>query len=176
MEIAQHGRLDPAQGPRLLLRHLADQGVPILGLEGGLLGQEFVEGQAQRIDIGAGVATALESLGRHVSDRAHDVAGTGQVAVAGDLGQAEVGDPDRAVGVEQEVRRLDVAVEDAVLMGIIECLGHLETDPRHAPAYCRAVSDADVRLGGPGDVAEESSSRTIGAVAAPSGLDPASTT
>ncbi len=103
MEIAQHGRLDPAQGPRLLLRHLADQGVPILGLEGGLLGQEFVEGQAQRIDIGAGVATALESLGRHVSDRAHDVTGTGQVAVAGDLRQAEVGDPDRAVGVEQEV-------------------------------------------------------------------------
>ena len=31
-----------------------------------------------------------------------------------DLGQAEVGDPDLAVGVEQEVRRLDVAVQDTL--------------------------------------------------------------
>ena len=53
------------------------------------------------------------------------------VAVLG-LGQAEVGDPDLALGVEQQVGRLDVAVEDALLMSVFERLGHLDADPRHA--------------------------------------------
>ena len=38
-------------------------------------------------------------------------------AVALDLGQAEVGDPEVALGVEQQVGRLDVAVEDAAGRG-----------------------------------------------------------
>ena len=33
------------------------------------------------------------------------------------LGQPEVSDPDYAVAVEQEVRRLDVAVDDAAGVG-----------------------------------------------------------
>ena len=41
-----------------------------------------------------------EALGRHVSYGADDITRTGQIAVAPDLRQAEVGDPDRAVGVE----------------------------------------------------------------------------
>ena len=103
----------------------------------GRAGQQLVQGQPQRVDVGTGVAAALEPLGGHVADRAHDVAGAGQVAVAGDLGQAEVGDPDRAVGVEQEVRRLDVAVQDAVLVGVVEGLGDLKPDPRHASRVLR---------------------------------------
>ena len=49
------------------------------------------------------------------------------------LGQAEVGDPDDARGVEQQVRRLDVAVDDAAGMGVGQPLRRLAADLRHAP-------------------------------------------
>ena len=39
------------------------------------------------------------------------------------LGQAEVGDPRVAVPVEQDVGRLEVAVDHAVLVGVLDGLG-----------------------------------------------------
>ena len=51
--------------------------------------------------------------------------------VALDLGQAEVGDPELALGVEQEVGRLDVAVEDAAGVGVVQRLGGLHAEPGH---------------------------------------------
>ena len=41
-------------------------------------------------------------------------------------GQAEVGHPEVALGVEQEIGRLDVAVDDPALMGVVERLGGLD--------------------------------------------------
>ena len=46
------------------------------------------------------------------------------------LGQAEVGDPDGPLDVQQQVRRLDVAVQDPLAVGVVQGLGHLEADPR----------------------------------------------
>ena len=63
--------------------------------------------------------------------------------VAVGLGQAEVGDPDAALGVEQQVRRLDVAVDDPLAVGIGQGLGHLDADLGHA-----AVVVVPARLGG----------------------------
>ena len=48
------------------------------------------------------------------------------------LGQAEVGDPDDPRGVEQQVRRLDVAVDDAAGMGVGQPLRRLPADLGHA--------------------------------------------
>ena len=49
------------------------------------------------------------------------------------LGQAEVGDPDDPGVVEQEVARLDVAVDDAAGMGVGQPLRRLAANLGHAP-------------------------------------------
>ena len=68
-------------------------------------------------------------FGTHVADRADQVARLGQAGRVMEVGQAEVGDPDVAAEVDQEVRRLDVAMHDALLMRIFEGFRRL----RHAP-------------------------------------------
>ena len=74
---------------------------------------------------------------RHVPQRADNVAGARQLIAALGLGQAEVGDPDLALSVQQQVGGLDVAVEDALLVGILQSLRHLDADPRHAAKILR---------------------------------------
>ena len=56
----------------------------------------------------------------------------GRQAVVFVLGQAEVGDPDHAGVVEQQVRRLDIAVDDAAGVGVGQPLRRLAADLRHA--------------------------------------------
>jgi hypothetical protein len=66
-------------------------------------------------------------LGAHVAERPDHVARLGQVAGAGeDLRQAEVGDPEIPAQVEEEVGWLDVPMDYAPLMGVIEGLGRLQ--------------------------------------------------
>ncbi len=93
---------------------------------------QLVQGQSQAVELGPGVAPALKPLGGHVANRAHDVADFGQVIRIRRLGQPEVRDPNIAPGVQQQVRRLDVAVEDPLAIGILQGLGNLKTDPGHA--------------------------------------------
>ena len=64
-------------------------------------------------------------LRRHVAGRAHDLTRAGQTAVALELlRQPEVGDPRVAVLVEQDVARLEVAVNHAALVGIVDRFGN----------------------------------------------------
>ncbi len=101
--------------------------------EGGLAGErgpqreEFVEEAARRVQVGAVVDRLAERLLRgEVLRGAHDHAGLGHRggrAVQG-AGDAEVHHLDRAVVGDDDVRRLDVAVHDAVLMRIGERLQH----------------------------------------------------
>ncbi len=79
-----------------------------------------------------------------------------------DLGQAEVGDPDVAGDVEQEVGRLDVAVQDPLLVGVGQGLGDLDADPGH-----RAV---ELRLGRQRQTPRCRSSRTRGRTCAAAAL------
>ena len=117
LEVARDLRVEP---PRRLGRGLA-HGVERLGhavaAERGLAGQQGVEDRAQAVDVGGRgdrPATPAGLLGRHVGRRAEDRARLGDLDVGLDpLGQAEVGDVRMALVVDQDVRRLEVAVEDA---------------------------------------------------------------
>ena len=76
--------------------------------------QRFVQGDAERVDVGARVDAAVaaaQPLGRGVDRRAGELA-AGDVEVALQR-QAEVGEHRRAVGAQQDVRWLDVAVHEA---------------------------------------------------------------
>jgi len=117
---------------------LRDQRHAIGALEGRPQGQEFVERDSQRVNVAAGVALSLKSLGRHVANRANDVSGPRQPIFLR-LRQAEVGDPHDAAGVEQEVRRLDVAVNDSPFVGVGQCRRDLPADAGDAHEVMLAV-------------------------------------
>ena len=116
-----------AQGGRLLGQHLRDDGLEGAAGEGRLAGQHLVGHGTERVHIapGADVALAHRLLGRHVGRRAEGHAGLGHATAAGLLHgerDAEVGDEGRAV-LQQDVLRLDVAVDDALAVGVVEGRG-----------------------------------------------------
>ena len=98
-------------------------------IDGRAKRQQFIERHAERIDVGPSVdhhSPAQRLLRAHVAQRAQDVTRDGQTIIAVDLRQAEVGHPEPALGVKQEVARLDVAVEDASLVGVVQRQSGLE--------------------------------------------------
>jgi hypothetical protein len=97
----------------------------ILALEGLLAGQDLVEDDAEREDVGAVVDVAgLDLLGSHVVRRPQQLSLHRQVRGV-EPGDAEVGDLDLVVGGDQDVRRLDVAMDHAPRVGVVEGLGDL---------------------------------------------------
>jgi hypothetical protein len=99
-------------------------------------GQQLVEDHADRVDVRALVDLACRGSARgHVLRRADHVAGLGQlrVALAVRGGDAEVDDLEQALVVDQHVRGLEVAVDDADLVRD----GHAGADV-DAEAHARA--------------------------------------
>ena len=104
----------------------------VAAVEGRPQRQELVERRPQRIDVGPLVDDPAPShglLGAHVAERADHVAGACQAEIAWKPRQPEIRDPERTVGVDQEVGRLDVAMKDAEAMGMVECVGRLGPQP-----------------------------------------------
>ena len=93
----------------------------------GLAADQALEGDdAEGVDVGRrGRGAALRLLGRDVGRRAHHLAGLREGHPLGGAGDAEVGDLDPAVGGDEEVRGLDVAVDDAGGVRHAEGLGRL---------------------------------------------------
>ena len=76
-----------------------------------------------------GLARGL--LGRHVGRSAQHAAGEGHALLPLDsLGQAEVGDVRVALVIQEDIGRLQVAMEDAALVGMVDGIGDLSHDPR----------------------------------------------
>ena len=59
-------------------------------------------------------------LGTHVPQRAHQVAGPRQGRVGLAAGEAEVGHPELAVAVQEQIGGLDVAMDDAAFVGRLQ--------------------------------------------------------
>jgi hypothetical protein len=91
--------------------------------------QQFVEDRPHRVDIHGWVSflgPPLGLLGRHVAGRAHDRLAPGQRRLAVEhLGQSEVADLGRALGRQEHVGGLEVAMDDAEPMGLGDPQGHL---------------------------------------------------
>lgn len=102
-----------------------------LTVEGPLAGEAFVEHAGQRIDVGPVIRCAPEALGRQVGNGAHRGAGVGELGVGFRAGQTEVDEVDEVVGGgDQDVHRLDVAMDQSHPVGAIQCRGNL-FDHRH---------------------------------------------
>jgi len=99
--------------------------------DGQLAREHLIEDHAQRIDVRAlvHILRMLQLFGRHVVGRAHGVAAGSEgklfPGLAHQLGDAEVRDLHPAARVEQDILRLDVAVQDAFVMGELERLTNL---------------------------------------------------
>ena len=86
--------------------------------------QQLEEDRPQRIDVGApvgGVALPLGLFGRHVGRRAKNLSLHGHRDLARfPLGESEIGDVRLARAVDQDVAGLQVAMNDALLMGVMQ--------------------------------------------------------
>ena len=133
-EIAGQGRANLARPRRLFGQNLRNHEVRHGRFEDRHAGGQLVEGRAQTIQISAPVDRLPERcslFGAHVARGAHQHATEGQGHLVGALGQAEVGEPDDPLGVEQEVRGLDVAMDHPTPVGMRERLGRLKAPASH---------------------------------------------
>ena len=91
---------------------------------GPLAGEQLVEHDARAVNVGPDVdpvRLAARLLGRHVGRRAQHLPVLGHDGFLGlALGQAEVHQVRLALGIEQDVGGLDVAVDHAVAVGTVE--------------------------------------------------------
>ena len=116
------------------MQYLFDQFGFIRMFECGLQGQQLVERQAEGVNVTLGQRLTLKSFGGHETDCAHDVADLRKIPAESRqfvprlLREAEVGDPNHALLIEKQVRRLDVAVQDALAVSISQPLGDLHAD------------------------------------------------
>ncbi len=103
--------------------------------EGRPPGEHHVHHRAERVEIAPpGDPPPLPLLGRHVLGRADDAAGDRQLRAGKDLRDAEVGELDVAVGRQQQVRRLEIAVDDPRIMRAFEGQAESGSTDRSLPA------------------------------------------
>ena len=89
--------------------------------------QRLVEDHAEREEVCPAIdGLSFHLLWRHVVRRAEELPGRRQVRrIRGDLRDAEIGDLRAKPGADDDVRRLDVAMDDPFEVREIESLGNL---------------------------------------------------
>src|SRR5258708_38839233 len=83
-----------------------------LGAEWGLAGEQFVEDDAEAVNVGGtGGGLAGSLFGGHVARRAQKVVGAGQAGFAAEnFGDAEVGEVRLVLVIDEDVSGLEVAM------------------------------------------------------------------
>ncbi len=121
LQVARQPRLEPRRRDRILGDDHQQSFRGAGTLERGTASNDLVEDGTERINIGAGPDLSIFPaglLGSHVAGRAHHLAGDRLAFFdVQPLGQAEVGDLGRALDVEQDIRRFEVAMHDAGMVG-----------------------------------------------------------
>ena len=130
---------------------LEDDGHRIVAGEGDRAGQHLVGNDAHGVEVALGGGlVVLDGFGGQVGGCAHEHARRGQGGLGGGAGQAEVGDLHVAAVVDEDVFRLDVAVDDAGSVGGGQAVQDLAQDaqgllqgidalPGHVPPQADAV-------------------------------------
>src|SRR5262249_33012184 len=111
-----------------------DQPHTIAILEGWPERQQFVERHTKPIAIASRVGQATESLWRHIAKSPNDFTRLRQLLINLGLGKTEIGYPDSPPIIEQEVRRLDITMQYALIVRVRKGLGDLK---RHAPQLAK---------------------------------------
>ncbi len=122
----------------------------MIGDEGLFAGQHFVGDHGERKLIRASIhGVPLHLLGRHVVGRPHHDAGHGHL-LGKNFGDAEVGDLRGRALVDQNIGGLDVAMDDALLVRVIERRRGLVENGEHGVAVERMLRCSDTfSSGGP---------------------------
>ncbi len=135
---------------RRIVEHAADDLLLRQPLVEVLPRVELVEDEPERVDVRPPVdrVVVAQLLGRAVPHRAHEPGAAGEVeaAVAGELGDAKVRHHDAAVVFDEDVARLDVAVDDRRVeaVRVAERARHLHADPHDLTQCERAAGRAHV--------------------------------
>ena len=120
--------IDRRRRSRDLVNLLDGNAHGILTLEGQLAGNGLVHDDAERVDIACGAKLlTLRLLRRNVVGGAQDGGGLRKAGVAR-ASDAEVHDLDVAIGLDHDVLRLDVAVDDAGCVRNRQGLRNLRAD------------------------------------------------
>jgi hypothetical protein len=135
--VERAGRLDGGDERAQLLGHVDgvveaghERADGRVGREGHLPGHGLDQHEGQRVDVAAPVDRLPPGLlGRGVAGGAeHRALRLGPRRLGDGPRQAEVGDAQPGVGPEEQVRRLDVAVDEALAVGVLERPGGLQPD------------------------------------------------
>ncbi len=95
-------------------------------LNGPLSHQQLIRHDGERIAVAGGASPGAPSpVPAKIGGRAEQLPGRGDRILGADAGDPEVGDVEHPPPVEQQVGRLDVAMDDPAAMGVIEGLGSL---------------------------------------------------
>src|SRR3989449_1624847 len=124
-------------------QHLVQHAVDRLGLERLVVAQQLVQQAAHGKEVGGRADRRVRDLlGRHVARRPHDGAGTGELRRLQPR-DPEVHDLDAAVRGDAHVRRFDVAVDHAAVVGVRQRREHLDHDIELALERQRVVPTDD---------------------------------
>ncbi len=128
LQVAGNASLELPRRRRSIVLDLANQLELVLSLERRAQGQQLVERRAECVEVALGIRDAAEPLGGHVPEGSGDVR-LREVVPFLELGQAEVGDPDVPQHIQDQVRRLDVTMQDAPLVSVSQGAGDLGAQP-----------------------------------------------